>query len=761
MNWHGFDNLRRYERDLQNDLRKLERWLLELSERISSVETPSIFSDISSSATYPLVVAYGGTGLSSWTAGDMPYYVSGTALSKLAIGASGTILRSNGSVPAWVTAATAGLVSGTGTTNTLTKWTSTTALGDSGITDDGATLASSRAATWTGTHTFSLESIHNGGITTADVQSVSEADIDWTITSNKTSNLGNPWCFHWHIANTPNPNGFRWSITDGGGGFIDLMRYDATIGSAGQLWSRDFFGVMQPVVLESRSIATGTGLTGGGDFSAQRTHSIDQTANLTWTGNHVFQPSSGTPTLFVSGIDLSGSSLIRSSSTSSINFQFQPVTSQSTGAAARIAAFYDLSGDMRMSLRGDDASTSTTLRIGADSSANTLQMTYNSGGASTFSYSGSTTGLNVNSTLTFVSAQTFNGIATFVGTPVMTATNSNAATGSTGLTWNTTAGTRTGGAKAYLWQDGSTDRMWVNANGHLVLNNQKGLYAAYGLDDTFWTSYANAFQRDYIGNITTGNVLVWIGTNVKNSNNTAGSLVQYGTRIQCSWQPNTTGANWNSIIGGTYAADVNPTWAASSAGAISSAFGGEFLAQLLGNSSATSATTVTNAYGGWFHSNVTGYYYTLIKGGGAYISVPSISSAHNLTITDWDGIYIEDQTNSVPTNVSAIRIASQTTSGGAAYGNIKMVGGNWNTGHIQLGSGHIWYDGTDLRGKNSAPTSASDGGEIVLGTGQVYTPSNVTTTRSFDADDVALDVYKLADVLGTLIADLQTAQVIA
>ena len=44
---------------------------------------------------------YGGTGLTSYTAGDIPYYVSGTALSKLGIGANGYILTSNGSAPTW------------------------------------------------------------------------------------------------------------------------------------------------------------------------------------------------------------------------------------------------------------------------------------------------------------------------------------------------------------------------------------------------------------------------------------------------------------------------------------------------------------------------------------------------------------------------------------------------------------------------------------------------------------------------------------
>lgn len=45
----------------------------------------------------------GGTGLTSFTAGDLPYYASGTALSKLGIGSAGQILTSSGSAPQWTT----------------------------------------------------------------------------------------------------------------------------------------------------------------------------------------------------------------------------------------------------------------------------------------------------------------------------------------------------------------------------------------------------------------------------------------------------------------------------------------------------------------------------------------------------------------------------------------------------------------------------------------------------------------------------------
>jgi hypothetical protein len=48
-----------------------------------------------------ITTAYGGTGLTSYTAGDLPYYASGTALSKLGIGTNGYVLTSDGTAPTW------------------------------------------------------------------------------------------------------------------------------------------------------------------------------------------------------------------------------------------------------------------------------------------------------------------------------------------------------------------------------------------------------------------------------------------------------------------------------------------------------------------------------------------------------------------------------------------------------------------------------------------------------------------------------------
>jgi hypothetical protein len=50
-----------------------------------------------------ITTTYGGTGLTSYTAGDLSYYASGTTFTKLGIGTSGQILTSTGTAPQWST----------------------------------------------------------------------------------------------------------------------------------------------------------------------------------------------------------------------------------------------------------------------------------------------------------------------------------------------------------------------------------------------------------------------------------------------------------------------------------------------------------------------------------------------------------------------------------------------------------------------------------------------------------------------------------
>lgn len=106
----------------------------------------------------------GGTGLTSWTAGDLPYYATGTTLSKLGIGSSGQILTSTGTAPQWSTlsgvavttfsAGTTGLTPSSATSGAITlAGTLATTNGGTGLTSftaNGILYASSTSALATG-----------------------------------------------------------------------------------------------------------------------------------------------------------------------------------------------------------------------------------------------------------------------------------------------------------------------------------------------------------------------------------------------------------------------------------------------------------------------------------------------------------------------------------------------------------------------------------------------------------------------------------
>jgi hypothetical protein len=96
----------------------------------------------------------GGTGLTSYTAGDLTYYASGTAFTKLAIGASGRYLSSSGTAPQWTAPAALTKTDDTNVTLTLGGSASTALLNAASITVGwtGA-LATGRGGTGQSTYT--------------------------------------------------------------------------------------------------------------------------------------------------------------------------------------------------------------------------------------------------------------------------------------------------------------------------------------------------------------------------------------------------------------------------------------------------------------------------------------------------------------------------------------------------------------------------------------------------------------------------------
>jgi hypothetical protein len=95
----------------------------------------------------------GGTGLTSYTAGDLTYYASGTTFSKLAIGASGRYLSSTGSAPQWSAPAALTKTDDTNVTLTLGGSASTALLNAASLTLGWTgTLAATRGGTGLGSY---------------------------------------------------------------------------------------------------------------------------------------------------------------------------------------------------------------------------------------------------------------------------------------------------------------------------------------------------------------------------------------------------------------------------------------------------------------------------------------------------------------------------------------------------------------------------------------------------------------------------------
>lgn len=88
----------------------------------------------------------GGTGLTTWSAGQLPYYSSGTTLSQLNIGTSGYFLTSSGSAPQWTDPTTLAVTSISFGTTGLTPSTATkgdvTVAGTLSISNGGTGLTS-------------------------------------------------------------------------------------------------------------------------------------------------------------------------------------------------------------------------------------------------------------------------------------------------------------------------------------------------------------------------------------------------------------------------------------------------------------------------------------------------------------------------------------------------------------------------------------------------------------------------------------------
>ena len=146
----------------------------------------------------------GGTGLTSFTAGDVPYYASGSVLSKLAIGTAGQFLTSTGTAPQWST------LSGVAVT---TFSAGTTGFTPSSATSGAVTLAGTLATTNGGT---GLTSFTSGGVVYASSSSALATGSALTFDG---TNLGIAGRMSITTTSSPNLQG-QWGYNATGGTYI-------------------------------------------------------------------------------------------------------------------------------------------------------------------------------------------------------------------------------------------------------------------------------------------------------------------------------------------------------------------------------------------------------------------------------------------------------------------------------------------------------------------------------------------------------------
>ena len=223
--------------------------------------------------TNSLTTASGGTGLASYTAGDTLYYSTGTTLSKLAIGATGTVLTVAGGVPTWAAVPTQVASFNAGTT---------------GFTPNTATTG---AVTLSGTLIPA-----NGGTGLASVGTagnvLTSTGSAWTSSPSFVSGM----IMLWSGAIVAIPTG--WLLCDGTSGTPDLRSKFVT--GAGTLAVNATGGTADAVVPSHTHTATDSGHNHGYNENLGSALSFDGPGGGTWRGQSAATTATGVANITVS-----------------------------------------------------------------------------------------------------------------------------------------------------------------------------------------------------------------------------------------------------------------------------------------------------------------------------------------------------------------------------------------------------------------------------------------------------------------------------
>jgi len=152
----------------------------------------------------------------------------------------------------------------------------------------------------------------------------------------------------------------------------------------------------------------------------------------------------------------------------------------------------------------------------------------------------------------------------------------------------------------------------------------------------------------------------------------------------------------------------------------------------------------TTAYG--FHAIAAVYGSGKIQTYNAFeAAVPDIIAAG---INDIRGLHIGDLGASARDSCDAILVDAQDTGFDGLSGNIRMAGGDWNTGHFQFGAAHLWATSGDIHLSRTEPTSSTDADFSVLAsTVDFHSRRGVNLVDPTDAQDAATKAYVDATVV--------------
>jgi hypothetical protein len=237
----------------------------------------------------------GGTGLTSYTAGDLLYYATGTTLSKLAVGTSGRWLGSSGSAPQWNAPAALTKTDDTNVTLTLGGNASTALLN-----------AASLTLNWTG-----QLAVTRGG---TGLSTVAQGDILYGSASNTLVALAKNTTATRYLSNTGASNNPAWAQVDLTNGVTGIL--PSANGGTGSA----FFAISGPTALRTFTFPDAAATIARTD------------AAQTFTGNQTFNNN-----IIATGIVRQGSLAVNNGNIT-------------LGANDNSATFYGLSGTATLTL---------------------------------------------------------------------------------------------------------------------------------------------------------------------------------------------------------------------------------------------------------------------------------------------------------------------------------------------------------------------------------------------------------------------------